>query len=94
LVVVGKEARVDRLIERCAGLDVHKALVVACVRTLDERGGRQSQTRRFTTTTAGLVVLGDWLASLGVRVVGMPVDRGGLEAGLLPAGRRRCVLAA
>jgi transposase len=71
LVVVGKEARVDRLVERCAGLDVHKASVVACVRTPDERGGRQSQTRRFNTTTAGLVVLGDWLASLGVRVVGM-----------------------
>jgi transposase len=61
----------DRLIERCAGLDVHKASVTATVRVAGEQGARQTQTRTFRTTTAGLVLLGDWLASFGVTVVGM-----------------------
>jgi transposase len=62
---------VDQLIERCAGLDVHKASVTACVRVPGEGGTRQQQIRTFRTTTAGLVLLGDWLASFAVTVVGM-----------------------
>jgi transposase len=62
---------VDRLIERVAGLHVHKASVKACVRVPAQRPGeRQSQTRTFRTTTAGLVLLGDWRASHEVTVVG------------------------
>src|SRR5215218_10616866 len=61
----------ELLIERCAGLDVHKASVTATVRVPDQAGGRLQQTRSFRATTAGLVLLGDWLASLGVTVVGM-----------------------
>ena len=61
----------DRFIERCAGLDVHKASVKACVGVPDGHGGRRSETRTFRTTTAGLVLLGDWLASHAVTVVGM-----------------------
>ena len=60
----------DRLIERAAGLDVHKASVKACVR-VPGNGGRQSEIRTFRTTTAGLVLLRDWLASHEVTVVGM-----------------------
>jgi transposase len=62
---------VERLIERCAGLDVHKASVTATVRVPGEQGGRQTETRTFRATTAGLVLLGDWLASFGVTLVGM-----------------------
>jgi transposase len=62
---------VERLIDRCAGLDVHKASVTATVRVPDGQGGRRTETRTFRATTAGLVLLGDWLASLGVTVVGM-----------------------
>jgi len=61
----------ELLIERCAGLDVHKASVTATVRIPDPAGGRLQQTRAFRATTAGLVLLGDWLASFGVTVVGM-----------------------
>ena len=61
----------ERLIERCAGLDVHKKTVAACVRTPGQDGQRQQQTRTFTTTTKGLVALRDWLTGLGVTVVGM-----------------------
>src|SRR5918994_606434 len=66
-----RRSEVDRFIERCAGLDVHKASVKACVRVPDGHGGRRSETRTFRTTTAGLVLLGDWLASHQVQVVGM-----------------------
>ena len=61
----------DRLIERCAGLDVHKATVTACVRVPDEAGGRGQDIRTFPTTTAGLLTRRDWLASYGVTLVGM-----------------------
>jgi transposase len=66
-----EEAAVERLIERCAGLDVHKASVTATVRVPGDQGGRRTETRTFRATTAGLVLLGDWLASFGVTVVGM-----------------------
>ena len=61
----------DSFIERCAGLDVHKASVKAYGRIPDGHGGRHSETRTFRTTTAGLVLLGDWLASHQIQVVGM-----------------------
>jgi transposase len=46
--------------ERCAGLDVHKDLVVACLRIVEGSKPR-SQIRRFATTTSALLALGDWL---------------------------------
>jgi transposase len=51
------------LYERCAGLDVHKAEVVACVRIGSGPNGRREH-RRFRTTTAGLLELKAWLTSL------------------------------
>jgi transposase len=45
---------------RCAGLDVHKDSVVACVRNAE--GARvECETRTFGTTTAELTRLGEWL---------------------------------
>jgi transposase len=61
----------ERIIERCAGLDVHKASVTACVRVPGEGGQRHQEIQTFTTTTAGLLTLRDWLASFAVTVVGM-----------------------
>src|SRR6266508_1402708 len=61
----------DRLIERCAGLDVHRDTVAACIRVPAEGGERHQEVRTFSTTTAGLLTLRDWLASYGVTVVGM-----------------------
>jgi transposase len=62
---------VERIIERCAGLDVHKSSVTACVRILDEDGALHQEIREFATTTRGLLVLRDWLASFEVKLVGM-----------------------
>jgi transposase len=62
---------VNRLIERCAMLDVHKAQITACVRVPDGHGGRRQEIHEFSTTTSGLLVLADWLRSFAVTVVGM-----------------------
>jgi transposase len=61
---------VELLVARCAGLDVAKDEVVACVRTPDGRGGRAQEVRTFPTFTSGLEALAGWLAAEGVtRVV-------------------------
>ena len=61
----------ETLIRRCAGLDVHKASVVACARVIDENGELQSHTQSFGTTTSDLLKLNDWLMSYSVTIVGM-----------------------
>jgi len=55
---------------RCAGLDVHKQTVVACVRIAGD-GPALQEVRTFATTTSGLLALADWLDSFGVQQVGM-----------------------
>ena len=55
---------------RCAGLDVHKETVVACVR-IAEGGTPRQEVQTFPTSTCGLLALADWLESFGVRQVGM-----------------------
>jgi transposase len=57
--------------ERCAGLDLHKKSVVACVITPDEHGQRQKILQTFSTMTPDLLRLRNWLASLGVTQVAM-----------------------
>jgi transposase len=59
------------LLERCAGLDVHKRRVVATARIPDGAGGRQVITHSFGTTTVDLLSLRDWLVSLAVTHVAM-----------------------
>jgi transposase len=64
----------DVVVERCAGLDVHRDSVVATVRVPGKGKGRrrrEQQTRRFGTTIARLERLAGWLAGFGVRLVGM-----------------------
>jgi transposase len=45
---------------RCCGLDVHKETVAACVRLVID-GKTVKEVRTFTTTTAGLIALSEWL---------------------------------
>jgi transposase len=61
----------DLVITRCAGLDVHKATVVATVRVPTDTGGRQSVTQTFGTMTADLLALRDWLRAYGVTDVAL-----------------------
>src|SRR4051794_32632099 len=62
----------DVVVERCAGLDVHRDDVVATVR-IPGTGRRrcEQQTRTFRATLAGLAALGEWLADAGVTLVAM-----------------------
>jgi transposase len=55
----------------CAGLDVHKKTVVACIRRLGPDGQVQSQLRTYRTLTADLIDLADWLDAEGVSHVAM-----------------------
>lgn len=55
---------------RCAGLDVHKDTVVACVR-LAERSPVQREVRTFGTTTSQVLALVEWLLEEGVTHVAM-----------------------
>ena len=57
------------LYPRCAGLDVHKDTVVACVRCVSEP--QHQGVRSFGTTTRELFSLGDWLESHGCTHVAM-----------------------
>jgi len=59
------------LYARCAGLDVHKAIVVACVLLTTTTGKTSRQIRTFASTTAGLLALADWLESQAVTHVAM-----------------------
>lgn len=61
----------DVLIERCAGIDIGKADLKACMRTPGGRGRRSSEVRTFATTTSGVLALQDWLTAAEVSVVGM-----------------------
>ena len=61
----------ETLHPHCAGLDVHKDTVVACVRHQPPQGRPRQQTRTFLTLTSGLLELADWLAAEGVTHVAM-----------------------
>ena len=57
---------------RCAGLDVHKATVVGCVRVPGaRREERRAETKTFATTLRGLRELLAWLIAHGVTQVAM-----------------------
>jgi transposase len=53
----------DVLYPDCAGLDVHKDTVVACVRHQAAGGRVRREVRTFKTTTKELLALSAWLAS-------------------------------
>src|SRR6266852_3004631 len=57
----------------CAGLDVHKDTVVACVRRLRTGAKRKTESavRTFGTMTEQILALADWLAEEGVTHVAM-----------------------
>ena len=61
----------DSIYGRCAGPDVHKKTVVACIRTLAPNGQVEARVRTFGTMTANLLELGDWLAEHGATHVAM-----------------------
>src|SRR5688572_5230655 len=61
----------DIVITRCAGLDVHKATVVATVRVPGDGSRRQVVTETFGTMTPDLIALREWLQAYGVTQVAL-----------------------
>jgi transposase len=66
-----QEAIVEILYQSCCGLDVHKKMIVACLRRADEAGKVGKQVRTFGTTTSELLSLSDWLVEAGCTHVAM-----------------------
>jgi transposase len=61
----------ETIYPRCAGLDVHKATVVACIRLAEPHGRVRELVRTFGTMTCDVLALSDWLAEHGVTHVAM-----------------------
>ncbi len=61
----------ETIVERAAGLDVHKAQVTACVRVPGRGGERAQEVAEFATTVRGLLSLCDWLQAHAVTQVAM-----------------------
>jgi transposase len=61
----------EAIVERCCGLDVHQATVVACVLVGGAAGRPRKAIRTFRTFTKELLQLRDWLKEQGITDVGM-----------------------
>ncbi len=57
--------------EYCAGIDIHKKVVVVCLILVNATGQRVKEIRSFRTATAGLLALRDWLQAAGCTHVAM-----------------------
>jgi transposase len=62
---------VELLVQRCAGLDVGKDEVVACVRTPGDGETRRQEVGTFATFTTHLETMADWFEAEGVTSVVM-----------------------
>ena len=56
----------DKIYDKCCGVDVHKKLMVACFRQ-----GRKQEIREFGATTRELLKMADWLKSGGCEMIAM-----------------------
>lgn len=56
----------ETVYERCCGIDVHKKIIVACLRV-----GRKCETRDFGTSSLELRNLANWLISNGCQIAAM-----------------------
>lgn len=61
----------DVILDRCAGLDIHKRSITACVRMPAADGGRAEVVRTFSAFLDGLVALRAWLLEHQVTHVAM-----------------------
>jgi transposase len=69
-------AGLQALYARVCGLDLHKKLIVACVRILNAKDGTvQSTQRKFGTMTADVRELREWLTEQQVTHVAMESTR-------------------
>src|SRR5437879_13306864 len=70
-VAVVQETIMENIFPCCAGLDVHRDSVEACVRRIEPNGRWHQQTRHWGTMTRDLLAMADWMAAQGVTQVAM-----------------------
>ena len=68
---MAREVDVDVMVERGCGLDVHQAMVVACLLTGPPGRRPQKEIRSFRTMTAALREMREWLQENGCTHVAM-----------------------
>ena len=56
----------EKVYDKCCGVDIHKKLIVACFKQ-----GRKQEIREFGATTRELLELTEWLAEGGCEQVAM-----------------------
>ena len=56
----------EKIYDKCCGIDVHKKLIVACLRS-----GRKNEIREFGTSTKEILSLTDWLTDKGCEMIAM-----------------------
>ena len=56
----------DKVYDKCCGIDVHKKLIVACLKK-----GNSHEIREFGATTRELLLLADWLRENGCQIAAM-----------------------
>lgn len=61
----------ENIVQCCAGLDVHKESVEACVRRIEANGQTYQQTHHWGTMTGDISMMADWMAAQGVTHVAM-----------------------
>jgi transposase len=66
-----KESIMETLIARCAGLDIHKASVEACVWRREANDQLHQETRHWGTMTRDIQAMADWMAAQGVTQVAL-----------------------
>jgi len=66
-----KEMSMENVFPCCAGLDVHKESVEACVRRIEPKGRLHQQTHHWGTMTRDLLAMAVWMAAQGVTHVAM-----------------------
>lgn len=56
----------DKIYDKCCGIDMHKKIIVACFRC-----SRKQELREFGATTRELLTLADWLKEGGCEMATM-----------------------
>lgn len=56
----------EQIYDKCCGIDVHKKLIVACLRS-----GRKNEIREFGTSTKEILSMTDWLTVEGCEMIAM-----------------------
>src|SRR5215475_9915610 len=66
-----EESVMENIFLCCAGLDIHKESVEACVRRMEPGGRLHRQTRHWATMSRDILLMADWLAAEEVTNVAM-----------------------